>query len=310
MPPAPTTSTDRSPSPPSSASARVSPACTSEPLTRSIEVSVCTRLATRSACWRTVFSGRPDVAVALGAGQRAAHLAEDLGLTDGHRVQARGHREDVGDAALLVVHEQVRLEVVAVDRAGLRQGRGDVGEGTVEGEALGIDLGAVARREHDGLGDVLGAQHGGLEGGARLGVEGDRLEQRQGRAVVRQAEDDEAHDDTTSGDGDLLPVEGEDLQLGREVDLAHDHTVGHREHGRGEVEHRAHAGGDEVVAGLLGALGAGVAMTPMARPSSATSAVEVGHRPDPLAGRPARRRRAGSPSSSAMTRKPRSAKPR
>ena len=166
MPPAPTTSTERSPSAPSSASARASPACTSEPLTRSIEVSVCTRLATRSACWSTAFRAGPTWPSRWARAERAAHLAEDLRLADGHRVQARGHREDVRDAALLVVHEQVRLQVVAVDRAGLGQGRGDVGERAVEGEALGVDLGAVARGEHDGLGDVLGAQHGDLEGGA------------------------------------------------------------------------------------------------------------------------------------------------
>ena len=89
------------------------------------------------------------------------------------------------------------------------------------------------------------------------GVEGDRLEQGQGRTVVRQAEDDEAHDGHHLRDGDLLAVEGEDLQLGRQVDLAHDDAVGHREHGGGEVEHRAHPGRDEVVAGLLRALGGG-----------------------------------------------------
>ena len=103
--------------------------------------------------------------------------------------------------------------------------------------------------------------------------------------MVRQAEDDEAHDDTTSGDGDLLPVEGEDLQLGRQVDLAHDDAVGHGEHGGGEVEHRAHPGGDQVVAGLLGTLGGG------GDDADGQAVVgdergQVAHRAHPLAGDP------------------------
>ena len=66
--------------------------------------------------------GRADVAVALRPGEGAPHLAEDLRLADGHRVQARRDAEDVGDAALLVVDEEVRLEVGAVDRARRRPG--------------------------------------------------------------------------------------------------------------------------------------------------------------------------------------------
>ena len=47
-------------------------------------------------------------------------------------------------------------------------------------------------------------------------------------------------------------VEGEDLQLDREVDLAHRDALGHREHRGREVEDRADAGGDEPVGDLLG----------------------------------------------------------
>ena len=121
--------------------------------------------------------------------------------------------------------------------------------------------------------------------GAGLRVEGDGLEQGQGGTVVRQAEDDEAHDGHNLRYGDLLPVEGEDLQLGRQVDLAHDDAVGHREHGGGEVEHRAHPGGDQVVAGLLGTLGRG------GDDADGQAVVgdqrgQVAHRAHPLAGDP------------------------
>jgi hypothetical protein len=121
--------------------------------------------------------GWADVTVTLGASERAAHLAEDLGLTDGHRVQARGDVEHVGDSAVLVVHEQVRLQIGPVDRTGVGQRRRDVGQGAVEGQALGVDLGAVARGHDDGFGDVLRAQHRLLEGGAGVGVQGDRLQE-------------------------------------------------------------------------------------------------------------------------------------
>ena len=85
------------------------------------------------------------------------------------------------------------------------QGRGDVGERPVEGQALGVHLGAVARRDDDGLADVLRAQHRGLERGARIGVEGDGLEEGQRGAVVRQPEDDEAHVGTTSDTATFCP---------------------------------------------------------------------------------------------------------
>ena len=91
----------------------------------------------------------------------------------------------------------------------------------MEGEALGIHLGAVARGEHDDLGDVLGAQHDDLEcGAAPSGSRATRLQQGERRAVVRQADDDEAHErHHLRRRGDLLPVEGEDLQLGRRSTL-------------------------------------------------------------------------------------------
>ena len=54
-----------------------------------------------------------------------------------------------------------------------------------------------------------------------------------------------------------LLVVGEDLQLDREVDLAHVDLVGDGEHGRGEVEDAADAGGDHPVADVLRGRGGG-----------------------------------------------------
>ncbi len=49
-----------------------------------------------------------------------------------------------------------------------------------------------------------------------------------------------------------LLVEAEDLQLDGQVDLADRHAAGHREHRRGEVQDRRHAGEHEPVGDLLG----------------------------------------------------------
>ena len=136
--------------------------------------------------------------VVLRAGQRAAHLPEDLSLPDGHRVQTGSDGERVRDATLLVVDEQVGLQVRALQPTGLRQRDRDVDDGPVEGEALGIHLRAVAGRDHHHLADVLGAQDLLLQGGARLGGQRNRLQQGERGPVVGQAQDDEAHGATAS----------------------------------------------------------------------------------------------------------------
>ena len=61
--------------------------------------------------------GRADVRRDVWRARRArAHLAEDLGLADGHRVQPAGDREDVRDGAVLVVDVEVLAQLVAADR--------------------------------------------------------------------------------------------------------------------------------------------------------------------------------------------------
>jgi hypothetical protein len=52
-------------------------------------------------------------------------------------------------------------------------------------------------------------------------------------------------------------VVGQDLQLGGEVDLAHDDVVGDRDEAGCEVQDRSHAGGDQTIGDLLGGCGRG-----------------------------------------------------
>ena len=123
--PAPTTRADAAGQRADDAPAASSrPAVTSERPARSMPVSVRARLPTRSACWTSAAEDAPGGAGVLRQPQRHADLAEDLALADDHRVQAAGDREQVGDGAVLVVHVEVRRQVV----------EGDAG---VAGEQLG-----------------------------------------------------------------------------------------------------------------------------------------------------------------------------
>ena len=179
----------------------------------------------------------------------------------------------------------MRLELGAVEPADLRQGGGHVGERAVEGEALGIHLGAVARGDHDRLADVLGAQHGGLERGARLGVEGDRLEEGERGAVVRQPEDDEAHDDAPSGTATFWPWKARICSSVDRSTLRTTTPSGTASTAGAKLRtERTPAATRSSQA--CWAPSDGVAMTPMARPSSADEAGQVGHRPHRLAGDP------------------------
>ena len=97
--------------------------------TESMSVSVWARLPTRRACWKRVLRDGPACAGALGLGSAVAHLAEDLRLADGHRVQAAGDGEGVGDGPVLVVDVEVVAQLVARDPGHLGEGVGEVGDG-------------------------------------------------------------------------------------------------------------------------------------------------------------------------------------
>ena len=128
---------------------------TSEAPARSMPVSVCTRLPTRSARWAIGCSARPTVPSLAGQRVGGAELAEHLRLADDHRVQAGGDGEQVRDGLVLVVHGDVRGELLH-RRAGLPgEHPADVGDAAVEAVDLGEDLDPVARRQHQRLADVV-----------------------------------------------------------------------------------------------------------------------------------------------------------
>ncbi len=119
-------------------------------------VSVRARLPTRSAALDELVEHPAGAAVLLRHGERGPDLAEDLALADDHRVQSAGHREQVLHGPVLVVHVQVRAQLLQPDPGVPAQQFGDVGQAAVELLDDGVDLHPVAGGEHRDLGEVLG----------------------------------------------------------------------------------------------------------------------------------------------------------
>ncbi len=95
------------------------------------------------------------IAGALGRAQRLAHLAEDLALADGHRVEPADDGEQVRDRPVLVVHVEVLGQVLERHAGGRRQRRPEVGQAAVEGRDIGVQLDPVAGGQGQHLADVL-----------------------------------------------------------------------------------------------------------------------------------------------------------
>ena len=83
----------------------------------------------------------------VGAFVRFLRLAGDLSLSDHHRVQRRGHPEEVADRRTA----EVDIEAVVVGELG--RAVGEVGEGTaeVEEQRVGVDPGFAAEVELDAV---------------------------------------------------------------------------------------------------------------------------------------------------------------
>src|SRR5690606_32523780 len=125
-------------------------------------------------------------------------LAEDLGLPEGHRVQAAGEGEQVAHRAVLVVDVEVLGKQVHGHPGRGRDSPSDLGERAVERLGLGVDLDAVAGGDDDGLGDILLLDDAGLESGLVPAAEDDLLHQAHGSGAVGDADGEQAHWATTA----------------------------------------------------------------------------------------------------------------
>ena len=135
-------------------------------------------------------SGRPLVAGPLPGG---ADLAQDLALAQHHRLQARGHAEQVGRGRLVVVGEEVVAEVLRREEGQPGEEVADVLHAAVEALGDHVDLGAVARRQDDGLAHEVAAHQVAQGLGQVLGRDGHALEDLERDRAVAQSDDDERH---------------------------------------------------------------------------------------------------------------------
>ena len=122
-----------------------------------------------------------------------ADLAEDLGLAEHGRVEPGGHLEQVGDRGLVVLAVEVGAQLVGRQPGQLAEEVADVGVGAVEALGDGVDLGAVAGREHDDLADVRSQPQVDQRLGPGVAVEGDALEHVERRRAVVDPDDDDGH---------------------------------------------------------------------------------------------------------------------
>ena len=137
--------------------------------------------------------GGPGGALLAGPLPGHLHLAEDLALAEHGRVEPGGHGEEVGDGRRVVVDVEVVAEVLGGEEGDLGEEVADVLVGAVEPLGHRVDLGAVARGEHDGLGHVLAGDEV-VERLRQRGIaDGHPLEQVERRAPVVQPDDDDGH---------------------------------------------------------------------------------------------------------------------
>ena len=137
--------------------------------------------------------GRADRPGLLTAGQRLARLAEDLALADRHRVEPGRHLEQVRDRTVVVVDVEVRQQVLGGPARPLDQQPGELLDAAVEAVDVGVDLQAVAGRDHRGLGDVLAGRDVAEQLGRTLAVDGHPLEHRDRGGAVGDTDDEDAH---------------------------------------------------------------------------------------------------------------------
>src|SRR4051794_4890916 len=95
--------------------------------------------------------------------------------------------------AVLVVHIEMCGQLVQADTGDAGEQLGDLRDAAVEPLDVGIDLDAVARRQHHGLVDVRALLQVMQQLAHVVTHDGNALEQRNRRAAVREADGEQAH---------------------------------------------------------------------------------------------------------------------
>ena len=138
-------------------------------------------------------------------GDRLAHLAEDLALADDHGVQPGGHRQQVLDRPVLVVHVQVLGQFGQRDAGMPGQQVGDRGQARVELVHLGVDLHPVAGGHHERARDRVRFEHVAQQLAERVAADGGPFQGRDRGASVAQPDGQHAHGAATADSPDHVP---------------------------------------------------------------------------------------------------------
>jgi len=144
----------------------------------------------------------------LGGTKRHPQLSQDLALTNGHRLEATGDGEQVGNRPVLVVDVEMLTQLRERHARGGSERLADLGDRAVEGHDIGIHLDPVAGRQHQRLGDVLAAAHRNRQRRRASRVQSHCLEHGDRRRPVRQSQHDNAHG-ATSNTGTLVWAAGD-----------------------------------------------------------------------------------------------------
>ena len=122
-----------------------------------------------------------------------AHLALDLALPDDHRVEAAGDAEELGRRAVLAQHVAGAGELVGRHPRVGHDGRGHRVLGAPRVGRRDVDLGAVAGRERDGLGDLAAGDEAAQQRPALALGERGLLALLDRRGLVGEAEHEQRH---------------------------------------------------------------------------------------------------------------------
>ena len=142
---------------------------------------------------------RTGRALGFGPAERLTHLPLDLRLTEDHRIQTRGHREQVVGGVALPVRVQRIGQLLVFDAPRLDEDALECDEPGVVAPDVAVGLDAVARRKDHHLVEPIEVLRVEIRLRQVGVVEGQPLEQLDGRTAERDTEAEDPHGRYGSG---------------------------------------------------------------------------------------------------------------
>ena len=122
-----------------------------------------------------------------------AHLAEYLALAEHCRIESRRDLEQVSDGSVVVLAVEVGVQFVGVEPAEIAEEVADVGVRVVEAFSDDVDLGAVARAQHDRFANALASNQTGDRLALFVGSNAQTLEERQCASAMVDTDHHDRH---------------------------------------------------------------------------------------------------------------------